>query len=90
MNIENFTENSLPGMVPGTKAANGGVSSENFAVKFYHANLMDISQVSELERILTRGLDGKDIVIIEKDKYSFQENYFVVVTYLEKRNANQS
>ncbi len=89
MNIEQFTgsETSLPGMISEGKNS-GVVSSEKYAVRYYVANLSDMTMISELERILTKGLDGNQIVILEKDKYSFQDQYFVVVTYLEKRNAS--
>ncbi len=89
MNIEQFTggENSLPGMISDSKN-NGVITSEKYTVKCYLANLTDLTQLLELERILTKSLDGKDIVVIDKDKYSFQDRYYVVVTYLEKRNAN--
>lgn len=81
MNIEQF-ESPPPGILPGD---NKGITSANYRVRYYTANLSDLEQITMLEDILTRSLDGKNIVVIDKDKYSFQNNYFVVVTYLEKR-----
>lgn len=76
-------ETSTPEMIPTT--TNSGVSSSNYRIRCIVCNLTDIGETAILEDILTKGLDGKEIVILEKDKYSFQNNYFMVVTYLEKR-----
>ena len=89
MNIETLNETALPGMLSGSKQQ-PAVTSENFAVRYYQANLSDLAQVGVLENLLTQGLDGKNVVILEKDKYSFQDQYYVVITYLEKKNAGRS
>ena len=85
MNLEDFSnfETGTPNMIPGKGEAM--INSEKYRIRYYRADVTDLQEISELERILTEGLDGKNIVILEKDKYSFQDRYFVVVTYLEKR-----
>ncbi len=82
MNIEQF-ESPPPSMIP--NGLGDKISSDKYRVRYYNADLSDLEQMTMLEDILTNGLDGKRIVILEKDKYSFQDRYFVVVTYLEQR-----
>jgi hypothetical protein len=85
MNIEQF-ESPMPGMIP--SASSGAVSSSKYRVRCLKADISDFEGVTQLEDILTRGLDGKDIVIVEKATHAFNESYWVIVTYLEKRNAS--
>lgn len=64
--------------------------SENFNVKDYvvrymRAKVGDVVSMMELELLETRGLEGKDILILSKNNYSFQHEYYIVVNYLEKK-----
>ena len=85
MNIESM-ETAMPGML--SNKDSGKIDSSKYRIRCVRADISDAGELLALEEIMTQGLDGKDIVIIEKDKYSFQDRYFIVVTYLEKRNAS--
>lgn len=79
-NPENF-EQSMPGML----SSSSEVTSDKYRIRCKVADMTNLEDLLHVEDILTSGLDGKNIVILEKDKYSFQDRYFVVVTYLEKK-----
>lgn len=84
MNIEQLeNETAIPGMVPGS-GAGPKIDSSTFKYRCMTANLMDLGETSLLEEIMTKSLDGKDIVLVERDKFSFQNNYYVVLIYLER------
>lgn len=66
----------------------GGKASAQFdplkyRVRYGKYDMDDMGSVAELELVETRGLAGTDIVVLTKDKYTFLEKYFLVVTYLE-------
>lgn len=84
MNTERLEELPMPGLTK-PSGAGGVVTSTTHSVRCLLTDLTDDTQVVILEELLTRSLDGKDIVLLDKDKYSFQDRYYVVVTYLEKR-----
>ena len=72
-------EISIPGFGPLQKE-----DMTKYKVKYLKASLDEVDQRTDLEIIESRGLEGKDIVIIAKDKFTFMDKYFVIVTYLEK------
>ncbi len=76
---------SLPGF-------GGGGSTPNFdplkyRVRYGKYDLDDMGAVADLEIIETAGLAGIDIVVLNKDKFTFLEKYYLVMTYLEKIEA---
>lgn len=73
---------SLPGFGGGSSAS--AIDPNGFRVRYGKYDLDDMGSTSELEIIETRGLFGKDIVVLSKDKFVFMDKYFLVVTYLER------
>lgn len=61
-----------------------GKNLENYSVKYFKADMDDVSDVLELQNIETRALRGTDIVLLKSDKYTFLERYFIIIQYLEK------
>lgn len=72
--------------IPGFGAPKIKINSVDYAIKYLKANLDDLGQRTELEIIESKGIDGTgDIVIIAKDKFTFMKEYFMVVTYMERK-----
>lgn len=54
-----------------------------YNVRYLKVDLDDAGGRAELEKITTKGLLGKDIVIIDRASFTFMNQYFMVLTYLE-------
>jgi hypothetical protein len=72
---------SIPGF--GMGKDQGGFDPTNYRVRYGKYDLDDMGAVAELELVETRGLAGKEIVVLNKDKMGFMDKYFLIVTYLE-------
>jgi hypothetical protein len=77
MKVENI---SMPGF--------GGQNTNKFDLTKYRVrygkyDLDDSGAVAELELLETAGLQGKEIVVLQKEKFTFMQQFFLVVTYLE-------
>lgn len=57
---------------------------EGYSVKYFKADLDDEGDLLELQRIETDGIRGDNVVILTKDKFTFMERYFLVVSYMER------
>lgn len=73
---------SLPGFGGGASAP--GFDSNGFRVRYGKYDLDDLGAIAELEIVETKGLKGVEIVVLSKDKFTFMDRYFLVVTYLER------
>lgn len=65
-----------------------GKDLSEYVCKVYRGNIGgdSLGDQQMIENILTRGLSGSDdVVIIDRDKQSFEDNYWIIITYLEKR-----
>ena len=73
--------------LPGLTGGNSAVLS-NYVVKYYKADLGEPADMMELCHIETRALHSKpgseEVVLVEKDKYTFMDKYFIILKYLEK------
>ncbi len=79
MKVENI---SIPGFGP--KAGNSGVFDPlKYRVRYGKYDMDDMGAVAELEIVETKGLAATEIIVLNKDKYTFLEKYIMVVTYLE-------
>jgi hypothetical protein len=76
---------SMPGIAGGL---NKQVSMGSYTVKYYKANFDEPSDMLELQYIETKALHSKpgneDVVLIDKDKFTFMDKYFIILKYLEK------
>lgn len=66
------------------QTAAGKKSMENYSVKTMKVDIDDPVMCMELDKIQTEGIQGDRIVILDKDKFTFMDKYFIVVTYMEK------
>lgn len=56
-----------------------------YSVKYIKACIDDLTEMAALQSIETRGISGNgDIIILDRDKYVFMKDYFLIVHYLEK------
>lgn len=63
----------------------------NYRVKYAHIDLMDPGSRAELEIIETRAVKDQGVVVLTKDKYTFMDKFFIVISYLElDQNADTS
>jgi hypothetical protein len=74
-------EYAVPAMADGLKASK---ELEGYSVKYLKAELDNPGELLRLQEIETRGVQGNDVILLSRDKYSFLERYFVIVQYLEK------
>ena len=73
----------LPGFGGNT---NTGIDYKKYRVRYLKVEVGEPQDIATLEDIETRGISTTDIVIINKDKFTFMDKYFLIVTYLEKRD----
>lgn len=72
---------SFPGF--GGNSADTNFDPTNYRVRYGKYDLDDMGAMAELELVETRGLVAKEIVVLTKDKMSFMDKFFVIITYLE-------
>ena len=80
---EQNSELSIPGLTG--KATNKQIDFTKYRIRYFQADLSDPSAINTLEDLETRGLAADDIILLGKDKYSFKENFYVVLCYAERR-----
>jgi hypothetical protein len=77
---------SMPG--PGSGKLNGQVDLSSYSVKYMKADIDDAAAMLELSTIETRAIHAKpgdeDVVLLEKDKFTFMDKYFIILKYLER------
>lgn len=70
--------------MPSFGPASEGIDHSKYAIKILKVNLDDPSEKTDLEIITTKSISGKgEIIIVERDKFTFMDKYFMIVTYLE-------
>lgn len=76
-------ELSLPGI---TSQLGSGAQKllNDYSVKYFKCDIDDVGDVLTLQEIETRGIRGDEVVILEKDKFVFMAQYFIILKYLEK------
>jgi len=60
----------------------------NYRVRYSKIDTSEPGELMELELIETRGLAGKDIVVLKKDSWTFMDKLFILVSYLELIQPN--
>lgn len=65
------------------RAATTARDINKYRVRYCKIDLDDVGSITELELLETKSLKGEDIVILNKDKFTFMDKYMLVVTYLE-------
>ena len=74
---------SMPTMLPERQYEDE--IAANYTVKYFRADLDEPSEILELQRIETIGLKGDDVVLTDRQTYSFEGRFFVVLRYYQKR-----
>jgi hypothetical protein len=64
----------------------------NYRVRYAQIDIMDPGSRAELEIIETKAVKGQGVIILTKDKFTFMDKYYMVVSYLEleTRDADTS
>lgn len=71
----------LPGFGPSRKG--GEYDLKKYKVRYFKADMDNPEDVSTLESIETRALLGEDIVLMSKEKFTFMQQFFMLLCYLE-------
>lgn len=75
---------SMPGILPAASDDNNYIA-DNYTVKYFRGSLSDAGDLAELQKIETVGLKGDEIVLCDRQTYSFEGDFFVVLRYFNKR-----
>lgn len=70
--------------LPGLSAKFSSKAFDGYTIKYCKADLDEPADMFQLQEIETKSLRGDEIVLLEKDKYTFLEKYFIVLRYMEK------
>ena len=60
---------------------------DNYTVKYLKANVGDLGDLMKLQEVETKGLKGDEVVLLEKDKFTFMADYFIILKYMEKKGS---
>lgn len=83
--INELKDTGMPGF---SGKSNEPMSLENYRVRYFKASLDELSDIAELEHIESLSLKKeKDVILLSKDKFSFQDGYYIILQYLEKRGT---
>ena len=73
---------SIPGFGPSIKADEFDASK--FRVKYLKIDFDDLGSISELQTLETRAIRNEGIYVLTKEKFTFNDRYFLVISYLEQ------
>lgn len=79
--INNENEMALPGMLVGKNATN---NMDNYAVRYLKVDVDDGAARIELEKIETRAYRNQGVFVLSKEKFTFMDKFYFVVSYLEE------
>lgn len=72
---------TLPGFIPAEKAE---VDLKKCSVRYLKADLDSAEGRTDLEHLETRAIRGDGVYILNKDKFTFMDKYFMIVAYMEE------
>lgn len=73
-------------IMPGFGSNNLAFDPLKYRVRYLRVDFAEAGDVAQLEEVETRGLAGKEVVIMSKEKYTFMDKFFFIVCYLERRD----
>ena len=76
---------TIPGM--DGKATNKTGDFRSYRIRYFKGDLSDPGDLAQLEAIQTEAMEGDRLVLMSVENYSFRENYYVVLKYMEKRET---
>lgn len=71
---------TLPGFGPTQQAEFDGTK---YKVRYSKIDLSDAGSIAELEILETKALHNDGVFILNKDKFTFMDKYFIIIAYLE-------
>lgn len=72
-------------MFPGTELVDDMAKMlEPYQVFYIKGSIDDESFLIQLERLQTQGIKGDDVVLLSEDTFVFQDEYYVVLKYMQK------
>lgn len=78
-----------PVSIPGFgSASQTEFDPEKFCIRYAKIDLDDPTSLADLEMLETRALRNNGIFILTKDKFTFADKYYMIISYLEQLNAN--
>jgi hypothetical protein len=84
---ERLAPDTFPGFGPKKKFDE--VDFNNYRVRYEYIDIMDAGSKATLEIIETKAFRNQGIVVLTKDKFTFMDKYFILISYLElDENAN--
>lgn len=89
MKDQNHLETRDIGM-PGIsgKISNKNNNVDKYTVKYHKANMDEPADMLRLSEIETKALHSKpgeeEVVLIDKDKFTFMDKYYIILKYLER------
>ncbi len=75
---------SMPTMLPERRDDDNYIA-DNYTVKYFMACIAEPQELLELQRIETVGLKGDEIVLLDRQTYSNEGAFYVVLRYYQKR-----
>lgn len=75
----------MPGISDITNSQTANLYS-NFNVKYLKVDMDSPSAISILEEIETRAIRGAKIAILTRDKFTFMDRYFMIISYMEENS----
>lgn len=72
----------MPGMVPQEHIDE---LFQNYTVKYYKGNLDEPADQMRLQEIETKSMAATEIIMTDRQTYSFEGQFFIVLRYLERR-----
>jgi D-hexose-6-phosphate mutarotase len=77
---------SIPGFGPTEQSE---FDPQQYCVRYAKIDLDDVTSRADLEILETRALRNEGIYILTKDKFTFADKYYMIVSYMELlQNAN--
>ncbi len=70
--------------LPGLTTKSGVIDYSNYSVKYFKADLDDQGDLLTLQQIETRGVRGDGVLILSRDKFTFNTSYFLIIQYMEQ------
>lgn len=78
---------SDPASLPDILAAAGKKAASKYRVRYQKLNMDELGDISELERIETKVIQGEDLFVLSKKEFLFMDKVYILVSYLEPTEA---
>jgi hypothetical protein len=83
--FEQSKETGMPGISEFTSPKTQNPYA-NYNVKYLKIDMDSPTAVGDLQSIETRALRGENVAILTRDKFTFMDRYFMIISYLEENS----